>query len=825
METAFRICFRWAVALSMGAMLAPSVLATESAEYAALRAARISSDAFKLENVELVRDAFTFNFDDGVLYLGVPIAGEPVYGVFVGTGRLHFAPKQPVERHHLSFRLGDPAKTDVIDVFKSLVIMATDDTFEELRASSKPSSGAQQSSAARAMGKYLDWQRDKLSYNYQIRLLDEVLSRGENARESFIAHHNGGTIPNSMIRVEGKGYDDVDRASLIVDHPSKWGTWYLSGRPEGLREERKVRARHYDVRSRIAKNADLSGTTTMHFSALRENLRVVPISLMPKLRISTATMLRDGQQIPLDFIQESDHKDGQAAIIFPEPLPLEKETVVRVEYSGEDVLINDGDGNYFVTSRASWYSNVDRLNDYTTYDLQFEVPENREVVAIGDRVSNEANGNTRTSIWKVDTPVKVAGFNYGEFRMLERRDDATGIKIEVFTNPGIPDWLAMYNSSVSERVGPGATPGLFNTGNALGAISTESLAEDVMADGMNAARVFTTMFGEAPFKRIAITQQSVANFGQAWPSLIFLPYVSFLDGTERAALGMGRGTTDFVDEVGIHEMAHQWWGHLVGWEDYRDQWLSEGMAEFSTALALEMIQGKEGNAWYREFWRKSQERIIERPRGATSAPYKVGPISLGTRLATERSPSAYAIVVYSKGAFVLHMLRMMMQENTGKDRDARFVAMMKDFAQSHRSQNVTTDDFQAVVEKHITPELNATGDGSVDWFFDQWVHGSHLPSHESDLRVEKVGGKEYRIVGTISQSGVPEDFLTLVPLYVDLGKGRVGRIARAPFKGEMSRNIDMKISLPSPPKRALINYNYENLSTTFPDKKSRKGRR
>ena len=28
-----------------------------------------------------------------------------------------------------------------------------------------------------------------------------------------------------------------------------------------------------------------------------------------------------------------------------------------------------------------------------------------------------------------------------------------------------------------------------------------------------------------------------------------------------------------------HEVAHQWWGHVVGWKSYRDQWMSESFAE------------------------------------------------------------------------------------------------------------------------------------------------------------------------------------------------------------------------------------------------------
>src|SRR5260370_12502148 len=42
--------------------------------------------------------------------------------------------------------------------------------------------------------------------------------------------------------------------------------------------------------------------------------------------------------------------------------------------------------------------------------------------------------------------------------------------------------------------------------------------------------------------------------------------------------------TGFVQEVTPHEVAHQWWGHMVGWASFHDQWLSEGFAEFSAGL-------------------------------------------------------------------------------------------------------------------------------------------------------------------------------------------------------------------------------------------------
>ncbi len=91
-----------------------------------------------------------------------------------------------------------------------------------------------------------------------------------------------------------------------------------------------------------------------------------------------------------------------------------------------------------------------------------------------------------------------------------------------------------------------------------------------------------------------ITQQAQCFFGQSWPSLIFLPYLAFLDGTQRASAWGSPEAKDFINQVGYHEFAHQWWGHLVGAATYRDEWLEEGFSEFSAALAVQRLKGWAG---------------------------------------------------------------------------------------------------------------------------------------------------------------------------------------------------------------------------------------
>jgi hypothetical protein len=424
------------------------------------------------------------------------------------------------------------------------------------------------------------------------------------------------------------------------------------------------------------------------------------------------------------------------------------------------------------------------------------------------------------SEWRSDGPVRVAGFNYGKFKLLERRDETSGIGVQIFTNPGTPDVVRTINAAMSgagtirqlggvggyEQGGLGAgDPTLYNTAPqaTLGVVNTARLAESAMADGLNAARLFTTYFGPLTERHVAITQQSDFAFGQSWPSLIFMPYIAFLDGTQRQRLGLAvAAVNDFVDQVGFHEFAHQWWGHLVAPASYRDVWLSEGFAEFSAALALQHSQG--WNA-YGHVWREARKELLATPPRSAVANIDAGPISQGIRVATERSPFAYRSLIYSKGAYVLHMLRMLMWDGGATTPDRRFIEMMHDYAASFAGKQASTADFQHVVERHMVPAMNATGDGKMDWFFRQWVFGTEVPRLTADLHLEPAGGGQVRIRGSIVQSEVSADFRTLVPIYLEFDKAQFVRAGLLPMIGPATLPVDVTLKVPKQPRGVLIN--------------------
>jgi len=275
-----------------------------------------------------------------------------------------------------------------------------------------------------------------------------------------------------------------------------------------------------------------------------------------------------------------------------------------------------------------------------------------------------------------------------------------------------------------------------------------------------------------------------------------MPFTAFIDTTQRTQLmGMRGGTDNFWRYVAPHEIAHQWWGHIVGWDSYRDQWMSEGFAEFSASLYVQYV--RKDLTKFIDFWENQRKLIVEAtPATKGRKPYTVGPVTQGYRLNSGKTGGVARYLIYPKGAYILHMLRMMMfdQAKTG---DARFQEMMKDFIKTNFNKDVSTEDFKKAVEKHMTREMNVAQNGRMDWFFNEWVYGTEIPTYRLDYQVSSDG----MLKGQITQSGVSKEFVMVVPLYLDFGKGWT-RLGTAMIQGNSS--VDVNVKLPSVPKRAAI---------------------
>lgn len=582
--------------------------------------------------------------------------------------------------------------------------------------------------------------------------------------------------------------DSPEEVALINYDPEGMddGVWYLSHlkseyskRTASSREDRRLFATHrYSIETVIAKNGHLFSTATIGFESLVAGERVLKFGLLPNLRVTRVTN-EQGQD--LYFIQESRKEDGSFYAILPQAPPLGQEQSLNVEYSGDKVLEEAGEGSYYVGARTSWYPNLNGFGEKAFYDLIFKVPRKYKVVSIGQLKGESVDQDLAVSHWITPIPVAVAGFNYGEYEKLDLPDEITGYKISGYYLNQLPDNL--------------------RRSRALQSLAPRSMTKYALEQTRAQLQLCSSYFGKSPYDEIYITEQPNFNFGQSWPNLVYLPISAYTDSTQRWLLfgSINNKFTGFVQEVTPHEVSHQWWGHAVGWASYHDQWLSEGFAEFSAGLFLQQAVAGDWRKDYIEFWERLRQRILEKNNYGI-APNDAGPLWMGLRLKSPRTESAYQDVIYPKGAYVLQMLRSMMYDPEGQDK--AFIAMMHEFVESHREKAATTESFKVIVEKHMTKTMDLQRNSRLDWFFNEWVYGTQVPRYHFEYQVTPEDDGKVKLHMTVTQSEVDEHFAMLVPVFADFGKGMI-RLGQLGIAGNTTRNADFM--LPSQPKKVTLN--------------------
>jgi hypothetical protein len=754
-----------------------------------------------VSNLVLQRDAATFTLHSGELYFNASVEGRVTGAVFIGDGQLDLTPPTQVEKNSLALFTDKPA---LAEKFTQLVLRFSDGTFNDVKASQNAKMGTGGPQSARARDIFRDNQsllRKKLHYNADLRTLEDIYAPQHTG--FFIAFVSGQKYEKLVYQFDPQGIPEVvpEEVMLMSYGESDGGIWTafhmggVTGPGEGVSDHRLYDITHHEIDGMI-RGTQIAATDRITFRVLSQHTRVLPFNLYRSLRVS---QVQDEAGHDLNFIQEGKDEDADFGVILPQALEANKSYKITVQYKGGDALHDSGGGNFILIPRETWYPNnqATQFGDRAIFNMTFRYPKNKIFVGTGAPVEADTlDGDMKVSKWSSgQIELAVAGFNYGDFKKKEVFDKEAGYNIEFYANSEVPDELKAIQLAVERAESAG-----YHTETTLGSISTAKMADSALADAQNSTRVYNVFFGKLPYTRIAMTQQPAGFFGQAWPTLIFMPYTAFIDTTQRVQLfGVHGGTDTFWRYVGPHEIAHQWWGHIIGWNGYRDQWMSEGFAEFSASLYVQYI--RKDTDKFIDFWEAHRKRIIESsPYTKGYKPYTVGPVTQGYRLSNAKTGGTYASLVYPKGAFILHMLRMMMYD-PNKGGDARFQAMMTDFVKTHFNQDVSTEDFKQSVEKHMTPQMDLGGNGRMDWFFDQWVYGTEMPSYRFEYSINSNGGQA-TLTGRITQSGVSDNFRMRVPVYVDFGKGWM-RLGSANIIGNKSVDLP-SIPLPQAPKRAAI---------------------
>jgi len=161
---------------------------------------------------------------------------------------------------------------------------------------------------------------------------------------------------------------------------------------------------------------------------------------------------------------------------------------------------------------------------------------------------------------------------------------------------------------------------------------------------------------------------------------------------------------------------------------------------------------------------------------------EAGPVWLGYRTSSSNTTGDYDLIIYKKGAWIIHMLRAMLLDLSTMNED-KMKNLMHDYYETYKNKSASTADFKKIVEKHFGEDMS--------WFFNQYVYGTDIPLYKVAYKTKKTGDGKTELSLRIRQERVQEDFKMYVPVKVILEGEKVGRF-RVEVKGK-----ETLITLPS----------------------------
>jgi len=768
--------------------------------YAALRADLPGTDGVPVKEFTLQREGGRFYFEQGDFYFYASVDGHITGAVFVGKGRFDLTVKDAGEQRSLALLTKSAGMSQE---FTTLVLRFTDGTAEEIRKASVGVSGAPEKHVRKAAEDFANDYRKDLSDNIDLRLLADVLGGGQG--QFFLAAFRMGSLLTArnvlfIVDPDGTAHSSPDQVELTTWSDTELQPWvaYKMQHAEEKNSGQRVKVTDQRLDVAIDRTATMKTSAETTVNVLRDGVRVVRLNLFPSLRVSG---VYSESGAPLDFVQEDRKLDAQFAVILPEAAKAGETLRLLTLYGGKDALRADGNSTYYLlpSARESWYpSGEGRLGDFASFHMTFHIPKNLQIVATGNQLSLTPESGGMKAVWETTAPIPVAGFNLGDFKMKEAKTPQ-GFSVSAYADVNLPDRFANLAEAAEDT-------GQMSVGN----LSTVSALPNEVSQGLAAIQVYSNFFGKLPYDHVALTEQTACNFGQSWPMLVYLPLCGFWDTTAQHQLGLLDYDESYWREVTPHEVSHQWWGQLVGFKSYRDQWMSEGFANFSVGIFL--LNTSPNMDLYRAFWKEQQKNLLQKNKEG-KRPIDVGALTMGERVSNEKNGNVYQLLIYSKGAYVLHMLEMAYWTPGPNNGETAFKASMQQFVKDYSGKAATTEDWKSSMEKTMPKWMDLQHDGKLDWFFDEYVYGTELPHYAvtSDFAVDADGATSAHV--KLTQSNVSDKFVMRIPLYLQMANGNTARFSNVVVHGSSTLEHVFPLGkLPSPAKTVLVNYNADVLS-------------
>jgi len=430
----------------------------------------------------------------------------------------------------------------------------------------------------------------------------------------------------------------------------------------------------------------IKGKVTSYFTSQVENLTKIEFDLNDTMKVDSVMQ----HKLKIGFTQN----ENKLVINLNKPLKNQQTDSVHVYYQGVPEPEINGFGSFTQSTHAGipiiftlsepygamewWPCKQSLVDKIDSIDLIVTSPEMYRTASNGILVSEITTNEFRKMHWKHRYPI------------------ATYLVAIAVTNYAVySDWVELESGKKLEI---------------LNYVYPENLEKAKVETPVTAEfiQLFNRLFGEYPF---ANEKYGHAQFG--WGGGMEHQTMSFM--------------YDFNYELVAHELAHQWFGDYITCGSWHDIWLNEGFATYLSGLVYENLQ--EGY-WWPRFKKLNVDRIVSKPDG-----------SVYVKDTTDVDAIFSGRLSYSKGAYLLHMLRWIMGDDD-------FFKGMKNYFNDPGIANgfARTNQFARHME--------IAGDTTLTEYFNDWFYGEGFPIYSAEFAKREDGLLKITLSQTTSHPSV-----------------------------------------------------------------------
>jgi hypothetical protein len=706
---------------------ADSAVVADEIRHAALN----PNGSVRVDGFRLKAGPARVTLENGTLVPSSPVAGRPVEFVFLGRGRIELEPPDEIEAGQLELFTGSASLNETFE--RAVFVVALDAAADTLARKTRATDSSAIGKATEIFTTWIasperrlldvearvfaDAVGDRLSAGYfcgyfegldlgRFLYVVDPLGPEQVTLGRFVQLDLSRAEERKARRMISKGQRRGKLVGIEVDDLGIWDTWLsttLTG-PDGSATPgtRGVEPDHYELDVSLhGMRLELEATARLSLRILVDGLRCVALQMNPDIR-PTSVVDETGREL------EWFHSAGEVVAVLGEPVEAGDRVEIEVGFGGFP-MEKVASGAWVLRSTMGWYPHAGTV-DRATYDVTFHWPGDLDLVAPGAVVDDGREGaDRRWRRWRVDETTMGFSFEVGRYETATGRVGEVSVEVAV------------------DRIGHEADDGL---------------ADEILATVADVMEYYTEVFGPYPLERLQVVS-APRGFSQGLLGFVTLSTKSVVDWEVWGSL---LGLEDRRTVI-AHEVAHQWWGNVVGWKSYRDMWISEAMANYSALLYARSRLTDDRDARTLRGPTAGWDGKLIRTHVGGRRLESLGPLVLGIRLRSSISDGAYSAIVYNKGALVLNMLSRYFREEG-------FLKILREIVSAASFRVISTDDFLLMIQK--------LGGTDLTWFRQQYVEGTGLPVVRFSYRFEQIENGRWVVVGEARQLPLRDDRFSVV---------------------------------------------------------------